>query len=140
MQYKKIGNKYMIKLEKGEEIINSLTEFCIEHKIKSGTVSGIGGVSRVNIGYYDMDEEKYISKQFEKKNFEIISLNGNISLIENKPFPHLHILLGDLDYSVFGGHLNSAIISVTGEIVLSMVDGEVRREKDGASGLNLMQL
>ena len=43
MQYKRTDNGFFIKLEKGEEILKSLTVFCYQYNVKSGLISGVGG-------------------------------------------------------------------------------------------------
>ena len=40
---------------------------------------------------------------------------------------------------VFGGHLNSAVVSATCELVLQVIDGQVERVFDPEIGLNLFQ-
>ncbi|MFA6089566.1 MAG: PPC domain-containing DNA-binding protein, partial [Candidatus Woesearchaeota archaeon] len=90
MKSKKINNGYIIRLEKGEEIIELLTKFCKNNKIKSGIITGIGGTDNACLKYYDLEKKEYLSKKFSGKNYEIVSLNGNISLIKNEPFMHIH--------------------------------------------------
>ena len=140
MHSKKLKDGYIVRIKKGEEIIGELTRFCSENNIKSGSIAGIGATDNVSLGYFDLDKKEYIEKKFSGKNFEIISMNGNISLVDGKPFAHIHITLGDSDYSVFGGHLNSAVVSVTGEITLTLSDGVLERKPDEHSGLNLLNL
>ncbi|MCK9186292.1 DNA-binding protein [Candidatus Gracilibacteria bacterium] len=139
MKSKKLTNGYILRLEKGEEIITSLTKFCEDNDIKSGSISGVGGTDDVSVKYYDPEQEKYISKKFTSKNFEIISLNGNISLVDGKPFPHVHIMLGDADYNTFGGHLGSANIAITCEIVIQMTDYIFTRKLDEEFNLNFLE-
>ena len=45
MQYKKFGGEYVLRLDAGEEIIETIKGFCIEEGIRAGKVSGIGGIS-----------------------------------------------------------------------------------------------
>ncbi|KKS99422.1 MAG: hypothetical protein UV76_C0020G0001, partial [Candidatus Nomurabacteria bacterium GW2011_GWA2_43_15] len=71
---------------------------------------------------------EYLPKRFSGKNYEIVSLNGNISLVEDKPFVHLHIMLGDSDYRTFGGHLGSAVVDITCEIAINMSDSVINRK------------
>ena len=130
MQSKTLNNGYILKLEKGEEVIAALAKFCEDNDIKSGCIAGIGATNNASINYYDLEKGKYISKKFSDKNYEIISLNGNISLLQGKPFTHIHIALGDSDYNVFGGHLESAVISVTCEITINMADNVINRKLD----------
>ena len=42
MDYRRFGNKYVVRLEKGEEIVESIKTLCRENNIRLGTVSGIG--------------------------------------------------------------------------------------------------
>jgi len=128
MKYKKVNAGYFIKLEKGEEIIQGLTQFCEDNNIRSGSISGVGGTDNVAIKYYDLEKGEYLPKRFSGKNYEIVSLNGNISLVEDKPFVHLHIMLGDSDYRTFGGHLGSAVVDITCEIAINMSDSVINRK------------
>jgi predicted DNA-binding protein with PD1-like motif len=139
MKFRNLGKKYLVKLEKGEDIINALTKFCQEQGIKSGiVVNGIGGVSEVVLKYFNLEKKEYIAKKFSGKNFELLSLSGNISLLENKPFLHLHAVLGDEKYQVFGGHLDSAIVAVTAEIIIDPSTEFVSRKMDNKFDLNLL--
>ena len=140
MQFKKLKDGYIIKVEKGEELIETLTKFCAENKIASGSISGVGGTNNVCLYYYDSELKEYLPKTFSGKNYEIISLSGNIALIDGKPFAHIHTALGDSDFSIFGGHLKSAIIGITGEVTINMIDGELHRSFDDVCKLNLLAL
>lgn len=136
MRSRKIKNKYLIRLEKGEEILKTLTTFCEKNNIKAGIISGIGGTDNVSLRYYDLKQRSYLSKRFDGKNYEILTLQGNISLVDNKPFLHIHMTCGDSDYAVFGGHLESAVISITGEIVIKVLDTVLARKLNKEFQLN----
>ncbi len=71
---------------------------------------------------------------------EILSLIGNITSMNNEPYLHVHITVGDENGKAFGGHLNKAIISVTGEIFITVYDAFVDRFKDEEIGINLMNI
>ena len=136
MKLKKAANTYIIRLEKGEEIIESLTKFCEDNNIKAGRISGIGGTNDVDIKYYDLENKEYLSENFYGKLYEIVSLDGNISLVEGKPFIHLHIGLGNSEHHMFGGHLSRAIVVPTCEIFVNVIDEPIRRKIDEEFGLN----
>ena len=141
MKYQKINNGYILKLEKGDEIMATLTKFCVDNNINSGSVTGICGTNDAVIKYYNLEKKEYIPKRFNGLNYEIVSLNGNISSIDEKPILHLHITLGDSDYRIFGGHLESAVIAVTGEIIIyTSADDVVRRKMDEEFKLNFLDL
>ena len=131
MKFRKENNTYIVRLEKGDEIVNSLTQFCEENKIYSGLISGIGGTDDFVLKYYDLEKKEYIPKRFaDGINYELISLNGNISKLDGKPMIHLHATLGDPEYKVIGGHLDSAVISINGEICINVLDEPLERKFD----------
>lgn len=138
MKYTKFGNKYVIRLEKDEEIVSSLKDLCKKEKISLGTIGGIGAVGEVEIGYFETKTKKYNSKVL-KGDMEILNLNGNISEMNGDVYLHLHITVADDNLNAMGGHLNSAIISATGEIIIDAIDGKVDREFDEEVGLNLLK-
>jgi len=45
MNYKKFGKKYVIRINKGEKIVDTLRKICVENNITFGILSGIGAVS-----------------------------------------------------------------------------------------------
>lgn len=140
MQYTKLQDGYLVKVERGEELIETVTAFCAEQKIHSGSITGVGATDDVCLYYFDGEKKEYIPKIFNERDYEIISLTGNIALIDGTPFLHIHTALGDHEYQVFGGHLKSAVISVTGEVVISQIGGDVHRAYDEVCGLNLLDL
>ena len=87
---------------------------------------------------YKVDEKKYYSNHFTGA-IEIVSLTGTISTMNGEYYAHLHMSAGDAVGKVFGGHLNSARISATCELVIDVIDGVVERKKDPAVGLNLFE-
>ncbi|HHY77586.1 MAG TPA: DNA-binding protein [Clostridiales bacterium] len=138
MEYKKFGNKYLIRMDKGEEIVENLKKFCQDHNITLGWIKGIGAVSKAKIGLLRIDEKKYYSTELDGA-YEITSLLGNVTTMKGEVYLHLHINLSDEDNKTYGGHLNYAIISATGEIFIEAVDGMVDREYSDEVGINLIK-
>ena len=138
MEYKKFGNKYLIRMDKGEEIVENLKKFCQDHNITLGWIKGIGAVSKAKIGLLRIDEKKYHSTELDGA-YEITSLLGNVTTMKGEVYLHLHINLSDEDNKTYGGHLNYAIISATGEIFIEAVDGMVDREYSDEVGINLIK-
>lgn len=136
MEWKQYGNYYILRIDKGEEVVATLRNFCKKQDIKLGKVSGIGAISQVNVGLFDTENNKFLSKEL-KGTFEITSLIGTISTMDGNPYLHLHITIADKEFNVRGGHLNTAIISATGEIVVEKISGEADRKFSEEIGLNL---
>ncbi len=138
MEYKKAGNRYVVRLNRGDEIISSITELCKKEAIKAGSISGIGATQLVEAGFYSFKKKRYCGYCFNQ-NMEILSLLGNISTKDGDPYLHLHIVVSNDEGEALGGHLTKAIISVTGEIFIDTIDVEINREPDSLTGINLMK-
>lgn len=138
MDYRRFGNKYVVRLEKGEEIVESIKTLCRENNIRLGTVSGIGAADKATIGLFEPATKKYHSRKLTG-DMEITSLIGNISTQEGDVYLHLHATLAGSSHQAIGGHLNSAVISATGEIVIDVIDGNVDRKFSQEIGLNLFE-
>lgn len=139
MEYKLIDNTYVVRLDVGDEIMESLTALCKKEDIKAATVQGLGATNNVTVGYYSTVAKKYFPKTFNQQ-FEIISLNGNISVKDDEPYLHLHIALSDENYTFFGGHLNNAVISITAEIFVTKLNGMLNRRVNEETQLNIFDI
>ena len=136
MEHKKIDNTYIMRIDKGEEVIDKITKLCIEEDIKTGYITGIGATDLVEMGLFNT-----ISKQYKKTTLsgpmEITSLVGNISRMNGDVYLHIHINVSDEKMNVHGGHLNKCVISATGEIMITALNGDMNREFNEEIGLNL---
>jgi predicted DNA-binding protein with PD1-like motif len=136
MEAKAFGKHWLLRIDKGEEIVTTLERFCREKEIRLGTVSGIGATDKATIGLFKTRTKEYVRKEVVGDH-EITGLTGNISRMNNEVYLHLHINLSDANYQTFGGHLNSAVVSATCELVVRTLEGEVGREFSEVIGLNL---
>lgn len=139
MTFKKFGNIYIAELRKGEQVVEELMRFAREEGVKFAWVSGLGALSKVTMGYYDLEEKEY---HFEDRegDLEVTSFEGNISGMEGSPVVHVHLNVADKSLDSFGGHLKEGVIGGTLELRIEVFDEEVVREKDGETGLNLLSL
>jgi len=131
-------NDFILRFEKGEDVIESLRYFCDQVGIKSGVINAIGAVSELVLGFYDLENKKYIDTEL-KKNFEIASFSGNISLFENQTVIHAHGVFSDESGACTGGHIKKMIVAATCETFIQKFEGEILREPDENIGLNLMK-
>ena len=139
MDYRQFHDTYVIRIDRGEEIITSLTEFCRKEHITLGMVNALGAADHALIGLYDVKEHQYHKHSFDEP-MEITSLMGSISTKEGEPYLHLHISLCREDMSVIGGHLNECRVSATCEMFVRKLDGVVERKLDeDVTGLNLYE-
>ncbi len=136
MDYRKFKNQYVIRLDRGEEIVESLKEIAGKENIKLAYLTGIGAVEKVTAGVFDTKEKVFKGHTWEG-DLEVVSIGGNINTMNGETYVHFHISVADERGNVFGGHLQEAVISGTGELVLTKIDGEVDRTFDEEIGLNL---
>lgn len=138
MEYRKFQHKIIVRMDKGEEILEKVREVAEKERIKLAEISALGAVSEFTAGVFDTEAKKYHANEF-KGSFEIVSLTGTINTMNNEFYCHLHISAGDEKGHVFGGHLNRAVISATCEMIITLIDGRVDRKFDEEIGLNLFQ-
>ena len=100
------GRTYLFKLPKGKDLLESLADFCHDNQVKCGIVNVIGSVSNATIGCYDQNKKKY-DKTVINQEMELISLCGNISIQDNRPQVHAHVVMAGKDNHAIGGHLFS---------------------------------
>ena len=139
MQFRRFGNKYFVLMDRGEEIMTSLMKLCVEEQITLGEIKALGAVDDFTVGLFDVDEKKFHANHFEFP-AEIVSLWGNVTTKDGKPYLHVHMSAANKDGHVFGGHLNSARVSATCEMIVHVLsDGAVSRKFSDEIGLNLFE-
>ena len=139
MNYKRISNKILLSLQKGDEIFNSINKVIDKEKLTCGWISGLGAFENILLGAYPLHKKDYIKKKFEDE-YEITSLVGNISIKEGEPFIHIHVTMSDMNFKAYGGHLFSAYIAATCEIMIEIIDYKLYRSKSEKIGLHLWDL
>jgi len=137
MLYTKTSSGYIIRLLKDESLISTLTQFCTQNKIHSGIFHGIGAAIAAEIGFYDLAKKEYKWKKLAKSH-EIVSLTGNVSLVHNVPFLHIHTILSSPNFSCVGGHLKELTVGATCEIFLTDLEVSLTRTYDEQIGLKLL--
>ena len=138
MEYRRFKNKIVARIDKEEEILEKIKEIALKENIKLSSISALGAINDFTVGVFKVDEKKYYSNVF-KGIFEIVSLTGTISTMNNEVYTHIHMSAGNENGEVFGGHLNRAMVSATCEMVIDVIDGEVDRYFDEEVGLNLFK-
>ena len=123
-------------LAKGDYINQTFESFAEIKGVGCAWLNGIGALENPEIGYYSIDDKSYHRKHF-KGEFELISLIGNITMKEGKPFAHTHITFSDSNYKVFGGHLFDAKITAAGEFLMQLENNNITREMNHEIGLPL---
>lgn len=138
MEYRRFDNACIVRMDKGEEILEQVKALALKENIRLASVQALGAVNDFTVGVFKTAEKRYDANTFQG-DFEIVSLTGTISTMNGEFYAHLHMSVGDGQGRVFGGHLNRAVISATCEMVVSVIPGTVDRAFSEEIGLNLFK-
>jgi uncharacterized protein len=109
---------FEVRFGTGDEILSGLYDFVAKNKIATGHITGIGGLAPgALLGWGDPEVGAF--KRIEVKDkTEIVSLIGDISSPNGKPYVHVHMVVGSADGSTKAGHLLEAHIAPVGELTV----------------------
>lgn len=132
-----IDKPFILVLNKDENLHEAIQRFAEDAQLPAASMSGLGALGEVTVAFYHLDRKEYDTKLFEGE-YELISLNGNISQAEGKYITHIHAALGQADYTVVGGHIMDGIVSVTAEITIIPFRDKIERKQCDDVGLRLL--
>lgn len=130
---------HVLALEIGEELVGSILRYAEQEKIQAASIQGIGAIRNFELGYYVLDQKRYLRKKVDEM-AELISCSGNLAIKDDKPFVHVHVTAGLNDFNVIGGHLFSGIVAVTAEVILKPMPNMMKRSFNNETGLYLLDL
>ena len=138
MDYRKIGETYYVRMDRGDEIITNLFKICEREGIGSAMFSGIGGCSDVEMQVFDPEKGGFQTERVEGV-LELVAIMGNIvSDDDDRLYHHTHALFTwpeDGVHKSVSGHMKSSTVLYTAEIELRPVTGGViRRQYDPETG------
>jgi len=130
---------FILRLEKGDEVMEALASFAGSEGIRAAEISGIGAFESALIGFYNLEAKEYDRIPVDEET-EVLSLLGNLSIADDEPRVHAHVSLGRGDGSAMGGHLFEGRCGATLELFVREEPGELRRAADPDVGLPLLDL
>ena len=141
MKSRKVEDGWLIRLEKGEPVIETLTGFAKENHIPSGFITGMGAVTDATVGIYSPEKKEYIKQHF-RCDLEVGNLTANIAWLEDsgEPFVHTHVVLADQSLRAITGHLFEATVLVTLEIYIRVFNDKLIRKLDKKMGFKFWEL
>ncbi|MFN8178796.1 MAG: DUF296 domain-containing protein [bacterium] len=130
---------WLLRFDAGEKLPAALATFCKERGIVGGTAVGLGALSDVTLGYFDIVTKAYAKTQLAGS-WELLSLFTDVAEWQGEPFAHTHVVISGPDFVARGGHLFEGTVSVTAEIRLWTIAVPLRRELDPMFGLHFLDL
>jgi predicted DNA-binding protein with PD1-like motif len=137
MRFRKAGGAYIVRLDAGERIIETLSALCSDESIRAASITGVGTCVEAELGSLDWETKIHRPLKISEHR-EIAALVGNVSVQDGQIVVHLHATLADAECRSLSGHLHEAVIKATGEIIITPLPGQLRRKKDPDTGLNLI--
>jgi uncharacterized protein len=133
------GTRWMLRLEDGQDLFDTLSAFARRDGITAAAVlSGIGMFRTATIGYWD--GERYRPSELAVPH-EVVALHGSIAQVDGAPSIHLHAALAGPDHRLVGGHLMRASVGVLQEVVLDTFPGRTfGRPMVESFGLRMLDL
>ena len=121
----------------GDEVMEGLQRFAKEQQLTASQITGIGAFSDCVLGFFSFEQRGY-KRITVSDQCELLSLIGDVALSDGEPKIHVHVVLGKEDGTARGGHLLSAHVKPTVEIILTESPRHLHRRHDPASGLALI--
>jgi hypothetical protein len=131
MQYKRFEDYVVLSLDHGDDIHGSIREVCRKEQITNGSLEGFGGISRIKVGIWNNHTDGYDYLEVDDRDMEIISMIGNVTMLNDEAFTHIHVTVSDNSFRVFGGHLVDGTIQNLAEVVIHIIPGRIDRKLRG---------
>ena len=140
MKFQFDGFNWLVRLEKGELLTESLIKLIRDEKITGAWVSGLGGAQWAELGFYDLPAKQYKWQKIGRA-LEITSLQGNVAWSGEEPILHIHGSFSDENMQALGGHVKELEVAGTCEILLHRWYKQgLNRSQDDEVGLKLIDL
>jgi uncharacterized protein len=132
-------NIYVVVFAKGDEVLSGLTEFAVSEGLTAGYFTAIGALQRAQFGWFDRARKAYRHIPI-KEQVELISLIGNVAVVNGIPQIHAHGAVGFRDGQMRGGHLLEAIAWPTVELFFTACPTPLIKKHDDETDLSLFDL
>ena len=127
------------RLNDGDDLVEALEKLAEREGIGAALVTVVGMVRNPSLGYYSGPERGYVVNKLEGV-YELASCTGNVSLLNGKPFVHLHAVVASPNGEAKAGHvLKGTRVANTCEVMLVVGEVPVERRKDEKTGLYLLE-
>ncbi|MGP8109706.1 MAG: PPC domain-containing DNA-binding protein [Thermoplasmata archaeon] len=139
MQVVKEGDRFVLRLDDGQDLFEALSGFAQKEGLRAGAVVfGIGMFRKATIGYWDGTAYKPHELSVPH---EVVALHGTIARADDNPSLHLHCALAGPDHHLVGGHLIRATIGILQEVVIESFPGRTfDRPMVESLGLRMLDL
>lgn len=138
MEYRRLGKRIILRVQRGEQIMEQIAAVCEKENILAAEITGIGACDRARASVFCDPQAGYHTNEWNEP-LELASLTGNATRRAGAPHVHCHAVFCRKDGTAVGGHLEDARVAGTAEIFLHLLQNEIGRRADSETGLQLME-
>jgi predicted DNA-binding protein with PD1-like motif len=121
----------------GDEAFSGLLEFAEKYHVTSAHFTAIGAVNGATLGWFDPRRKMYKKIAIDGQH-EVIGMSGDIALYEGKPVVHTHMVVAAPDGTTRAGHVLSAYVAPTLEVMVTVDPVPMRKRFDPETDLTLI--
>ena len=129
--------QYAVIFYQGDEAFSGLLEFAQKYHVTSAHFTAIGAVNGATLGWFDPQRKMYKKIPIQGQH-EVIGMSGDIALYQGKPVVHTHMLVGNSDGTISGGHVLAAYVSPTLEVMVTVDPVTMQKRFDPDTDLTLI--
>jgi len=129
---------YAVIFRPGDEPFAGLTLFAEQYHIQSAHLTGIGGFHDAKLAWFDEEKKMFRVIPIDQQ-VEVVSLVGDIALLDGKPQVHMHCVVAGQDGTTRGGHILDAHVSPLLEVFVTADPTPLRKKRDPSRGLTLIE-
>lgn len=123
---------FVLVLKTGEKLQEGIKKCAEDAQMVGASVQGIGQFLNPTFAYYGPNAQPHVITL--EGTYEVISLNGNISLSEGHYYTHIHSVLGNNQLEARAGHIKESTIGATAELTITPFSKPLVRDVNNETG------
>jgi predicted DNA-binding protein with PD1-like motif len=133
------GQTFVLVFDTGDEVVGEIKRFAQAEDVRAARLTGIGGFSQAELGYYRREILSYESIPITEQ-VELLSLIGNITVKDSEPLLHAHAVVSHRGGGTSGGHLIAATVWPTLELFVEVYSTELVKRQRPELGIATIDL
>lgn len=127
MRHHSFGDgRHVLRLDPGDDVLTAIRDLAQREKIAAGTLTGLGSVDAVTLGFLDPASGEYVKRRFEER-MEVAGLTGSLSMDGERPHVHLHAVVSPREFLAYAGHVHDAKVGAVLEVYVTAFAGRLER-------------
>ena len=110
---------YVLVFAEDDEVLSGIADFANKYNVKCAHFTAIGALKKSISAWYDVSKKAYKLNSINQQ-AELVSLIGNITLLNDKPVVHVHFAVGFSDGKMEGGHMIEGYTFPTVELLITV--------------------